>query len=295
MKKHAYLIMAHNNFSVLEKLLLLLDDARNDIYIHIDKKTMNFNYAKIREIIKKSNLFFTEQIDVYWGDYSQIEAEMILLKSSFKEEYEYYHLLSGVDMPLKTQDEIHDFFDNNGNDYIQFVNEEFQHERNAIYRISRYKFFQKYMRDNNVIKKKAAELFQCFVMPLQTILKVNRLKNKNIKLGYGANWFSLTNNTVGLVLSKEDFIIENFRHTLCADEIFIQTIIRTFSQSEIKYDKDFNGTSHVRLIDWNRGNPYIFRKLDFERLISSSCLFARKFDENIDMEIVQLLYDYLKQ
>ena len=24
--------------------------------------------------------------------------------------YEYYHLISGVDLPIKTQDDIHDFF-----------------------------------------------------------------------------------------------------------------------------------------------------------------------------------------
>ena len=36
MKKHAYLIMAHNNWKILEKLLNLLDDKRNDIYFHID-------------------------------------------------------------------------------------------------------------------------------------------------------------------------------------------------------------------------------------------------------------------
>ena len=31
--KHAYLIMAHNDFDILEKQLRLLDDIRNDIYI----------------------------------------------------------------------------------------------------------------------------------------------------------------------------------------------------------------------------------------------------------------------
>lgn len=33
--KHAYLIMAHNNFDLLSLLLQLIDDARNDIYIYI--------------------------------------------------------------------------------------------------------------------------------------------------------------------------------------------------------------------------------------------------------------------
>ena len=30
-QKHAYLIMAHNNWGILKKLLELLDDSRNDL------------------------------------------------------------------------------------------------------------------------------------------------------------------------------------------------------------------------------------------------------------------------
>lgn len=32
-QKHAYLIMAHNNFEQLRILISLLDDVRNDIYL----------------------------------------------------------------------------------------------------------------------------------------------------------------------------------------------------------------------------------------------------------------------
>ena len=37
--KHAFLIIAHNEYPVLEVLLSMLDDERNDIYLHIDKRT----------------------------------------------------------------------------------------------------------------------------------------------------------------------------------------------------------------------------------------------------------------
>lgn len=37
--RHAYLIMAHNNWSILSKLLSLLDDDRNDLFLHIDAKS----------------------------------------------------------------------------------------------------------------------------------------------------------------------------------------------------------------------------------------------------------------
>lgn len=36
--KFAYLIIAHTRFDQVEKLLKLLDDERNDLYIHIDQK-----------------------------------------------------------------------------------------------------------------------------------------------------------------------------------------------------------------------------------------------------------------
>lgn len=58
MQKHAYLIMSHNDFYILEKLLRLLDDRRNDIYVHIDKKvkTSILNILKKYVNIQKLNL-----------------------------------------------------------------------------------------------------------------------------------------------------------------------------------------------------------------------------------------------
>ena len=44
MQKHAYMIIAHNEFDLLEILVRLLDDPRNDIYIHIDAKVKDFDF-----------------------------------------------------------------------------------------------------------------------------------------------------------------------------------------------------------------------------------------------------------
>lgn len=38
--RHGFLIMAHNNWRQLRTLLMLLDDSRNDIFLHIDKKAV---------------------------------------------------------------------------------------------------------------------------------------------------------------------------------------------------------------------------------------------------------------
>ena len=45
--------------------------------------------------------------------------------------------------------------------------------------------------------------------------------------------------------------------------------------------------TNMRLIDWNRGEPYTFRISDISELINSDILFARKIDEKIYFEIVK--------
>lgn len=40
--KHAYLIMAYDNFEQLRKLIEVLDDERNFLFVHIDKKAKQY-------------------------------------------------------------------------------------------------------------------------------------------------------------------------------------------------------------------------------------------------------------
>ena len=64
--KHAYLVMAHQRPDLLKKLLESLDDKRNDIYLHIDKKAnedMNPSLFSTNE----SSLFLTKRIRVNWA------------------------------------------------------------------------------------------------------------------------------------------------------------------------------------------------------------------------------------
>ena len=59
--KHAYLIIAHNNFYILEKLIMMLDYPHNDIFIHIDKKCKNFDFLYFSSLTKYSKIIFTKK------------------------------------------------------------------------------------------------------------------------------------------------------------------------------------------------------------------------------------------
>lgn len=76
------------------------------------------------------------------GNFSQIECEYRLLERATPQKYMYYHMMSGVDLPLKTQGEIHQFFDENyGTEYIQFESSELTNEEKN--RVSKYHFIAK--------------------------------------------------------------------------------------------------------------------------------------------------------
>ena len=77
MKRHAYLILAHKNFTQLRKLVELLDDSRNDIFIHVDKKA-RFNPDEWKDACKYSSLSFIEPLHrapypckLGWGQHNE--------------------------------------------------------------------------------------------------------------------------------------------------------------------------------------------------------------------------------
>ena len=296
MQKHAFLIIAHHQFELLEKLILMLDHPNNDIYIHISKSVKNFDFTYFSELTKKSKIYFTKRIKVTWGGSSQIKCELIMLKSAIKKKYDYYHLLSGVDLPIKPMEQIHRFFEiNSGKELVQMCSKEIMEKCEILERISTYHIFQNILgrSKNKILLKKIKNNF----IRLQKHFNINRWKNRIDDIGYGANWFSITHSLAETILSKSNYIRKHFKYTLCADEVFLQTMVNKlhFRNNIFVYDKKHPGSNLdiMRFIDWKRGNPYVFRSNDFEQLTSSPCLFARKFDINIDKEIIDKIFNFV--
>lgn len=291
MGKHAYLIMAHTNFEQLKIELKMLDDKRNDIYLHIDKKAKNVDINDICSVIEDSNIYLVKRHNVKWAGFSVVECELSLLKQAMNKTYEYYHLLSGLDLPLRSQDEIHKFFqENKGKEFVSFdlpKIRDIEMDRVKYYRI----FQDKYGRNRRNLGALLLYGIDELLIGIQKIFCMNRVKEKGIIFQKGTQWFSITHQLAKEVLDKEKWIKKNFLHTFGSDEMFLQTIV---NNSELKERLYQNGLKNpelacLRKIDWNRGKPYTWRKEDYKELMTSKCLFARKFDGNIDYEIIEKL------
>lgn len=95
-----------------------------NVMIYLSIMIKNVNYPPIE--LKYSNIHVFKKVDVGWGEDSQIECEMFLFNEAYKKgPFDYYHLLSGVDLPLKSNYYIHDFFDQNkGKEFVGIMDEQ---------------------------------------------------------------------------------------------------------------------------------------------------------------------------
>lgn len=277
MNRHAYLIIAHNQFEILKILLKTIDDSRNDIYIHIDKKCQNICMDEFVDVCKKSHVYCMSKYDIRWGDVSSIKCELYLLKYACKNgKYQYIHLLSGVDLPLCNQDMMHEYFDkNSGKEYVHFCTDEFNNSIRERYR--QYHFFSRLIgpQKKNLLWK----YLDCFLIKMQKLIGIYR--NRDIDFYSGSNWFSITNEFAEFLITNEKKCIKMFKYTECCDEVFLQTFLKNS-----QFRNRVSSIGNLRKIDWNRGNPYVWEKKDWAELDGATELFARKFSCH-DMDIVK--------
>ena len=214
MKKHAFLILAHDNPKVLSFLLKQLDDERNDVFILFDKKSKlddnNFE-------LKKTRLFFVPRIDVRWGHYSLTEAPIRLLDFASKVgEYRYYHYLGGTTLCTKSQNEIHAFYDCTNLEYFHINVGTFKSIQN------RCKYYYPFTKMKGFRKSKFLKVISIIFGKIQVLVGINRLRRCPLYPLYnGMNWFSITDDFARYLLSKEKLIYKTFHHTLASDEVFV--------------------------------------------------------------------------
>lgn len=283
MSKHAYCILAHNEPMVFKRLISAIDYPDNDIYVHIDRSVGINRFNSVS--CKFSHLFFIrKRIKCRWGSYSIVKAELAILKEALtKGDYSYFHLLSGVDLPLKSQSFIHSFFDhtNPGKNYIGFS--PIENSSKCIRDRTSYYHYFIHRPDGSRFSSLMIRL-SAISISIQNLLHIHR--NKASHFFKGPQWFSITKDFCSYLLAKEDKIKHIFRSTRCPDEMFVQSVFADSPFKDTLYLPDKGEFEQcLREIDWERGSPYVWKAEDFPVLRDSNKLFARKFSSQ-DMIIV---------
>ena len=290
--RHAWLILTHGNFAILEKQLRFLDSENADFFIHVDAKA-DFDEERFSAVTERSRVTFVPRRRISWGHFAIAEAELELLRAAVPGRYDYYHLLSGVDVPVKPRAYIEEYFTRApGTNYVNFLAPEIS--RADLYRVMFYYPMQRY----NIRKPAVRRALRNFSAAVQLGFGVDRTRRLPDGFAFqkGAQWFSITHALAAYLLEKEDEICRIFSDTYCPDEMFVQTeIINSPFRDTLPENAFCNDyASCLRYVDWKRGNPYTFTDADLAELLSTpeTALFARKFDYRSAPAVVDALFDH---
>ena len=295
MSRHAYLIMAHSEVELLKLLLHALDYPENDIYLHIDKKVQLLKNSEASDIIKLGNIHIFRKYSVGWGGDAQIKCELFLLNEAIKTTHSYYHFISGVDIPLLKQCDVHAFFDKDIHMNYIALNEKACAAQDFLYRIRYFRFFQNVIGrvtpSSHVYIRIIEKIGGC-ILKAQQLISVNRIRTNPYTLYKGSSWFSITHECALYLCNHKKDIIRYFGHSIGADEIFLQTMVMNSEHA------DTVCLNNLRYIDWSEsdlpGAPKTLCMSDYDSIIKSGKIFARKFSFLKDEEVIRKLYSRLE-
>ena len=123
---------------------------------------------------------------------------------------------------------------------------------------------------------------------LQKNLGIKRNLSNNLpKIYGGSTWWSLSRKGLEYVLKftrANPEYLKRFRHTLCAEEFYVQTILMNSPLSNRVMNKN------LRYIDWvarNGNKPAVLDMDDFKKISQSDAVFARKFDKEYSWKLFE--------
>lgn len=274
--KLAFIILAHKQPAQLKRLLERLSHPGIDCYVHIDAKC---DLADWQPVLAMEQVYPVRRVKVTWAGWSILQATLNGMEAviNSKKQYAYITLLSAQDYILKPAAFIYDYLlarQDSGKQFMNVISDSAlapMMSKMNNYHLVEYKFPGKYK----------------FGKLLTTLLPKRRYP-LGYKLYCGSAWWTLTPDCVKYCLQFEQqhpALRRFFKFTWGSDEFLLQTILMN------SHYRDKITMDNLHYIDWAAGleHPKTFDTDDYDALVRSGKLFARKFDIEKGVAVMDLL------
>lgn len=299
MSEIVYIILAHKNPFQLKRLIESLRTSNSYFYVHVDAKS---DIKIFETVLPYKRVFFVQnRIKCIWGDFSLVEATLILIKEALKNHNRgHCVLLSGQDYPIKPVGQIENFlFRNNEKNFISVEKiEEVWNERECGRRTKYYRINLSVNKGDYVLLRypgrDAIGMLLNKRISLGAYVKLFSPRKINIELYGGSQWWTINFRTLRklnrYIEANRRKLFDYFRDMNCADEIFFHSIIKELE----KTDKTIFLEGSITYANWqpqNSFSPEIFTREDYDLLHHQPdhILFARKFDLHRNGKILDLI------
>jgi len=288
----AYLILAHENPAHLEKLVEALAAPSDAIFIHLDAKSDDSRFRRL-----SSARFCARRVPVYWGDFSQVEAILVLLQDAVRVGFDRYVLLSGSDYPVQPMSYIRGFLQSHpATEFINIVSMPSRAAGKPLSLLTKFRH-----------RATTSPFRRALRSGLVRAGALSRQRDPARGLGglqpfAGSTWWAVTHPATKFILdftAARTRFVRFFHNVTCPDEIFFHTILgnspfSTRMQPSVTYADWSDGGDSPAYIDG--------RHLELFRapapLIQSGAegtgeyLFARKFSDrrpDIALEVDRII------
>lgn len=322
--RNAYVILAHKDPEQVKRLVDHLDSDAVFVF-HICQNASDETFAEFKKLLNKSNHYFCQRIRSFWGEIGLVQATLSALNEldQSNEQFDYVHLLSGQDFPIKSEKYRNEFLTKNqGKEFLlnwKFYpidpnNQEdlegnpwakskhFQSKRLTHYYIrhkgEKYVIPEKY--DTRLKEMSAPRALAHFVKGIPDYIKQKKLTYKwnefkftrslpypkplpDLQFWGGSHWFSITPKAVS-------YLIEFDRNDTFLKKFYEQVLLpdESYFQTVLLNSplKDDIVNTNLREIVFpeKAANPIFLEDEHFDLLQHSEALFARKFDKELSKD-----------
>ena len=247
----------------------------DDLYvIHVDARTPAETFAAMREIAGTSaNVVFIDRQPIAWMGISLVEAELRAITAALaaRPEFDYLISLSMQDYPIKSRDAIvAELEAAPGRDYLTF-----ERLREMPLHMRRRPYLWSFEREGRLVK---------------TCLP--RSVPRDIKLAWKGPWWRILSHATCAWLQSSPLTrryLDFLRHTQTPDEFFFQNLILRAPFP----DRLADSNRHFTAWSGTSASPETVTMAMADQLLASPMWYARKFDETVDRDVLELLANHI--
>lgn len=272
----AYIVSAYKNPTHLSRLVHRLHTGPETTFVvHVDRKTGPRVYEAMKEGLGDlDGVTFLPRHTCHWGGFGHVQASLKGIREVLRHgrDPDYVVLLSGQDYPIKPNAYIRDFLER-GDGRSFFLHFPLPTDAWTDGGLNRFRRWHWRYRQLHLS------------LPL-----ARRLPGGLQPWGGSAYWIVSRTalRTIAEFVETNPGYVRFFRHVDVPDELFFQTILLNSAEAERCIDFRLHYTEWLRT-----PAPAILMRDDYPHLVESSCLFARKFDQGVDHEILDLIDERL--
>jgi len=287
MKSHVFIILAHKQPKLLKRTISVLANENHYFYVNVDLKTTNFNEFE-EEVEGMPNVTFFRK-SIYHCGISHLYALLYILNNAYESDqhFDYFHIISGQDYPLRSNEQFDSFFESNNNESYMFFDDEAY--RNRMSKELRIFAQQWHMNKTTGVLYK---IYNFFHMPRLLSIIAPRKPIEGYSSGW--DWFSWHRDVVEYVLEYFETnpnYIKRYNHTLCPTEHIFHTILEKKSD-DLRIEKN----NPLRYVSWTphrdvdtEYRPFTLTEEDYNFVIESKAFFCRKVEEMDSIKLLDMI------